>query len=78
MNVFHADTGTQIGLFKSSDNGTHSGLRGHTGHGVNGNINNVSTSSGSSHHASNTSTCSIVCVNVNGQVRELGTDTGDQ
>lgn len=78
LDVFVTDTGTEVVLLQSSADGTHSRLRGETGHAINGKVDDISTCSGGCEHARNGNAGGVVGVDVDGEVGILLADRTDE
>lgn len=78
LDVFVTDTGTKVVLLQSSADGTHSRLRGETGHTVDCNIDDISTCSCGCEHARNGNAGGVVGVDVDGEVGVLLADRTDE
>ena len=77
LDVLVTDSGTELGLLESGADGSHGGLRGHSRHGVDRDIDDIGTSGSAGEHTGGGDTSGVVRVNVDGHVGELlaqGTD----
>jgi len=66
------------GSLERRKNGANARLRSASGHGVGGGVDRVSSRLRACYHRGDTSTCGVVCVHVNRQVRILGTQSPDK
>lgn len=71
---FNVDTGVKLSALEGVDDGTHGRLRGSSRHGIGGTVNSICSSVSTLKHGGDSSTGSVVGVDVNGEVRELLAD----
>lgn len=72
------ELGVELGALERREDGTQTGLRGHTRHAVGGRVDGISTRLSARNHGGHTGTSGVVGVDVDGKVRVTLADRADQ